>query len=182
MKIGCRVHPLFKKNPLFYQPVLFYVKNLNPPFWEIFENLTPPLFVKGESKYVSSITCTNSFMTDVPIIKETSPLISRANKRTIFYMVATSIMKELRYLDFDHLCFSPPPSAFSLLCLMLADLCVILSGDFSKLRLLFPHEGYNSVFLLPIFSYGLSFLWLSFRKDSNNITLKNSAFITFSKD
>ena len=37
----------------------------------------------------------NSFMTEVPIKLETSPLICSANQWTIFYMIGTSVMKEL---------------------------------------------------------------------------------------
>ena len=39
-------------------------------------------------------TTFNSFMTEVPII-ETSPLIFRANQWTGFYIIGTSVMKEL---------------------------------------------------------------------------------------
>ena len=38
----------------------------------------------------------DSFMTEVPIIIKTSPLVCRANQRTGFYMIGTPAMKELK--------------------------------------------------------------------------------------
>ena len=48
MKISDKVPPSLKQPLLFYQPLLFGGKNLNPPpFWENFENSTSP-FIKGD--------------------------------------------------------------------------------------------------------------------------------------
>ena len=33
--------PFLKTTPLFYQPLPFYGKKLNPAFWENFESLNP---------------------------------------------------------------------------------------------------------------------------------------------
>ena len=52
-------------------------------------------------KKVREIQCSllvNSFMTEVPIT-ETSRLICRANQSTSFYMIVTSVMKELTRLS-----------------------------------------------------------------------------------
>ena len=53
-------------------------------------------YITGNQSLIQiSIVIFNSFMTEVPIIIETSPFICSANQWTDFYMVGTSVIKEL---------------------------------------------------------------------------------------
>ena len=57
------------------------------------------LFSKEKIRINHLIARFNSFMTEASIILETNPLVCSANQRTVFFMIGTSVMKELRLLS-----------------------------------------------------------------------------------
>ena len=51
--------PFFKQPHLFYQPLRFYGKNLNRPFFKIFENSTPSFIKRGAMRGGGRGECSN---------------------------------------------------------------------------------------------------------------------------